>query len=252
MSKTAPTASEKASPKNLPAGLTTWRRITNRTLPGISEDFSLLVAFLLVTFSWFFRGFFVALFCLEKQCSGLFRYFFVAFSWLFRGPRFGQILHVLALDQSSENCGPRITRISTARSTKMSVIAVAEDRLKITTACQVLSPTCDWPRPNLGIARFESPDSQLRIADSRERKISLKFFGPKFFHGRPRGMSVRKCLFFQDLEGLTEVFGRMSAGMSGPKLPLWAEFSFLIIQWHCAAKLNNANTKRRFFWTQST
>ena len=50
-----------------------------------SEDFSLLVAFLLVTFSWFFRGFFVALFCLEKQCSGLFRYFFVAFSWLFRG-----------------------------------------------------------------------------------------------------------------------------------------------------------------------
>ena len=50
-----------------------------------SEDFSLLVAFLLVTVSWLFRGFFVALFCLEKQCSGLFRYFFVVFSWLFRG-----------------------------------------------------------------------------------------------------------------------------------------------------------------------
>ena len=31
------------------------------------------------------RGFFVAHFCLEKQCSGLFRYFFVVFSWLFRG-----------------------------------------------------------------------------------------------------------------------------------------------------------------------
>ena len=31
-----------------------------------------------VAFSWFFRGFFVALFCLEKQCSDLFRYFFVA------------------------------------------------------------------------------------------------------------------------------------------------------------------------------
>ena len=67
-----------------------------------SEDFSLLVAFLLVTFSWFFRGFFVALFYLEKQCSGLFRYFFVVFSWLFRGPRFGQILRVLALEQSSD------------------------------------------------------------------------------------------------------------------------------------------------------
>ena len=49
----------------------------------------------------------------------------------------------------------------------------------------------------------------------RERKISPKFFRPKFFHGRPRGMSVPKCLFFQDLEGLTEVFGRMSAGISG-------------------------------------
>ena len=61
----------------------------------------------------------------------------------------------------------------------------------------------------------------------RERKTSPKFFRPKFFHGRPRGTSVRKCLFFQDLEGLTEVFGRMSAGISGPKLPLWAEFSFL-------------------------
>ena len=44
-------------------------------------------------------------------------------------------------------------------------------------------------------------------------------------------MSVPKCLFFQDLEVLTEVFGRMSAGMSGPKLPLWAEFLFLIFPW---------------------
>ena len=63
--------------------------------------------------------------------------------------------------------------------------------------------------------------------DNRERKFSPKFFRPKFFHGRPRGMSVPKCLFFQDLEGLTEVFGRMSAGISGQKLPLWAAFSFL-------------------------
>ena len=37
-----------------------------------------------------------------------------------------------------------------------------------------------------------------------------------------------KCLFFQDLEGLTEVFGRMSGGGCGPKLTLWADFSFLI------------------------
>ena len=39
-------------------------------------------------------------------------------------------------------------------------------------------------------------------------------------------MSVLKCSFFQDLEGLTEVSGRMSAGTSGQKLPLWAELSF--------------------------
>ena len=67
----------------------------------------------------------------------------------------------------------------------------------------------------------------LSLAKNRERKISPKFFRPKFLHGRPRGMSVPRCLFFQDLEGLTEVFGGMSAGMSGRKLPLWAEFSFL-------------------------
>ena len=41
--------------------------------------------YLLRFYSLLFRGFFVALFCLEKQCSGLFLYFFVVFSWLFRG-----------------------------------------------------------------------------------------------------------------------------------------------------------------------
>ena len=71
------------------------------------------------------------------------------------------------------------------------------------------------------------PKRELNFPKDRERIISPKFFRPKFFHGRPRGMSVPKCLFFQDLEGLTEVFGGTSAGMSGPKLPLWAEFSFL-------------------------
>ena len=40
---------------------------------------SLLVTFLLVTFSWLFRGFSVALICLEKQCLGVFHGFFVAF-----------------------------------------------------------------------------------------------------------------------------------------------------------------------------
>ena len=44
----------------------------------------------------------MALFCLEKQCLGIFRGFFVVFSWLFRGPRFGQNLRVLALEQFSD------------------------------------------------------------------------------------------------------------------------------------------------------
>ena len=68
-------------PRNTLLPATIWNR--NKSL--FSEDFSLLVAFLLATFSClfreFFRGFFVALFCLEKRCSGLFRYFFVVFSW---------------------------------------------------------------------------------------------------------------------------------------------------------------------------
>ena len=49
----------------------------------------------------------------------------------------------------------------------------------------------------------------------------------------PRRLSVPKCLFFQHLEGLTEVFGQMSAGISGQKLPLWAEFPFLKILGVC-------------------
>ena len=74
----------------------------------------------------------------------------------------------------------------------------------------------------------ESVEKNPKGPKNRERKISPKFFRPTFFHGRPRGLSVPKCLFFQHLEGLTEVFGRMSAGISGQKkLPLWAEFPFL-------------------------
>ena len=82
-----------------------------------------------------------------------------------------------------------------------------------------------WYTPNPGSKEIWST---ALVILNRERKISPKFFRPKFFHGRPHRMSVSKCLFFQDLEGLTEVFGGMSAGMSGRKLPLWAEFSFLI------------------------
>ena len=51
---------------------------------------------------WLFRGLFVALICLEKQCLGVFRG--PHFGWLFRGPHFGQILRVLAVVKFSESC----------------------------------------------------------------------------------------------------------------------------------------------------
>ena len=54
-------------------------------------------------FSWLFRGPLLSRKTMFGPFSLLFRGFFVAFSWLFRGPRFGQILRVLALEQSSEN-----------------------------------------------------------------------------------------------------------------------------------------------------
>ena len=100
-----------------PLGGAFWSafRSANRTLPipefvsegsiasrkGYAPFRRLFVTCGVFTRYWLFRGFFVALFCLEKQCLGLFRGFFVAFSWLFLGPRFGQNLRVLALEQSS-------------------------------------------------------------------------------------------------------------------------------------------------------
>ena len=69
----------------------------------LSAIFSLLVTFLLVTFSWLFH-----LLRIEKQCSWLFCGFPCFFSRLCHGPRFGQILHVLALEKkkSSESSRP--------------------------------------------------------------------------------------------------------------------------------------------------
>ena len=43
-------------------------------------------------------------------------------------------------------------------------------------------------------------------------------------------MDVRvTMLVFQDLESLTEVFDRMSTGMSVQKLPVWPDFSFFTL-----------------------
>ena len=67
---------------------------------------------------------------------------------------------------------------------------------------------------------------------SRERKTSPKFFRPKFFVDVCAACPCQNT-FFSGFGGLTEVFGRMSAGTSGRKLPLWADFSFLI-KWLCA------------------
>ena len=86
-----------------------------------SEDFSLLVwrfysCYFFVAFSWLFRGPLLSRKTVFGPFSLLFRGFFVAFPWLFRGPRFGQILRVLALEQSSESTSASIR--SSARPTK--------------------------------------------------------------------------------------------------------------------------------------
>ena len=59
------------------------------------------MTFLLVTFSWLFRGPDQLRKTVFGRFSWLFRGFFVAFPWLFRGPHFWQILRVLALEKSS-------------------------------------------------------------------------------------------------------------------------------------------------------
>ena len=69
--------------------------------------------------------------------------------------------------------------------------------------------------------------SSLKV---RERNISPKFFRPKFFRGRPRGMPVPKCLVFQDLEGLNRSsWPDVPQGRPAENFGLWADFSFLII-----------------------
>ena len=62
-------------------------------------------------------------------------------------------------------------------------------------------------------------------------KSARKFFRPKFCHGRARGMPVPQCLFEQDLEGLTEVFDRMSTGVSGDIRPKTSSFGWFFHSW---------------------
>ena len=88
---------------------------------------------------------------------------------------------------------------------------------------------------------------------NRDRKFSPKFFWPNFLQipwarGRPRlrAMDVRTqmLVFSRILRALTEVLGRdiraneprMSAGYLSQKLPLWADFSFLIKSAHIIIK----------------
>ena len=57
------------------------------------------------------------------------------------------------------------------------------------------------------------------------KRISLKFFGPKFFRGRPCGMSVPKCLFFRSPKFLRDVRRDVR-----PKTCFLGWFSFLAQQ----------------------
>ena len=70
-----------------------------------------------------------------------------------------------------------------------------------------------------------APRERLQV---RERKFSPKFFRPKSFRVDVRtGCPCQNALFSRIWSALTEVFGGASAGISGRKLPLWADFSFL-------------------------
>ena len=55
-------------------------------------------------------------------------------------------------------------------------------------------------------------------------KSARSFSDRSFFMDVRAGCPCENACFFQDMESLTEVFGRMSAGISSAKLPLWAEF----------------------------
>ena len=79
------------------------RGIFQKTFRYLWRFYSLLFRGFFVFFSWLFRAPLLSIKTVFGPFSFLFRGFFVAFSWLFRGPRFGQILRVLALEQSSES-----------------------------------------------------------------------------------------------------------------------------------------------------
>ena len=79
-----------------------YRSDNQKTFRYLWRFYSLLFCGFFVVFSWLFRGPLLSRKTVFGPFSLLFRGFFVAFLWLFRGPRFGQILRVLALEQSSE------------------------------------------------------------------------------------------------------------------------------------------------------
>ena len=76
--------------------------LNQKTFRYLWRFYSLLFRGFFVVFSWLFRGPLLSRKTVFGPFSLLFRGFFVVFSWLFRGPRFGQILRVLALEQSSD------------------------------------------------------------------------------------------------------------------------------------------------------
>ena len=89
---------------------------------------------------------------------------------------------------------------------------------------------CSCKFSNAGLVRLEQSSCITPPRPNYGTTNQPEVFRPKFFRGCARGMSVLKCLFFlffHDLEGQTDVFGRTSAGISDTKLPLWADFSFL-------------------------
>ena len=63
-------------------------------------------------------------------------------------------------------------------------------------------PPLPRPGPDFDLILTRSgPEIHLFGSESGPNRVSPKLFRPKFFHGRPRGMSEPKCLFFPGFRG---------------------------------------------------
>ena len=72
----------------------------------------------------------------------------------------------------------------------------------------------------------DSHSDNQSVAKIEKEKSARSFIRPKFVVDVRALSRAADMLVSQDLEELTEVFERMPAAISSPKLPLWTDVSF--------------------------